>query len=87
MHRLIRFARLQQRLTQQELADRVGVVQPSVVGWESGRRASSEETVSKAARALGFENVEAFLCQIVPEWLKATGKGSNDGSTERRTTP
>lgn len=68
--RLIRFARLRAKLSQKELADRIGVVQPCVVAWESGRRATSEETLSKVAIALGHANVEAFICTMIPEWKK-----------------
>lgn len=68
--RLIKFARTRAGLSQRELASRCAVVQPSVVAWESGKRATSEETLSKVAHALGHESVERFLCAEIPEWTR-----------------
>lgn len=72
--RLIRFARTGAGLSQRELAAACNVVQPSVVAWESGRRAISEETLVKVAAALGHPDVERFLCSIVRAWLRARGR-------------
>lgn len=66
------------KLSQRALADRCSVSQPSVVGWESGERAVSEETLAKVGRALGHKTVEQFICYIVPIWKR---EGAN---VERR---
>lgn len=81
--RLIRFARTRAGLSQRELAEKCDVVQPSVVAWESGRRATSEETLIKVAHALGHHDVESFLIAAVPEWARASQAGALE---ERRTT-
>ncbi len=70
LSRLLKFARLRAKLTQREIAEKIGIAQPSVVGWENGERAVSEETVAKVARALGHTDVEEFLCIEIVEWQK-----------------
>lgn len=67
--RLIRFARLRAGWTQRDLATACGVVQPAVVAWESGRRATSEETLVKIAGAMGHPDVERFICTEVAHWI------------------
>ena len=69
--RLIRFARGRAGLSQRDVASRCDVVQPSVVAWESGRRAINEESLSKVAAALGYPDVEAFLDTELAEWTRA----------------
>ncbi len=80
--RLIRFARTRAGLTQRELARRCDVVQPSVVAWESGRRATSEESLTKVAHALGHADVERFMVSEIPQWMKR-----DPTTTDRRPTP
>lgn len=49
----IREVRNEKRLTQQQLADRVGVYRETIAAWESGKQTPSIEAVDKAADALG----------------------------------
>lgn len=51
---LIKRSRLRAGLTQAELADRMGTVQPVIARWERGTRSPSFETFIKAIRACGF---------------------------------
>lgn len=85
--RLLRFARLRAGLTQRELASRCDVGQPSVVAWESGRRATIEDTLAKVAGALGHANVESFLCAEIPAWTeaRAMARGNATEGAERST--
>jgi transcriptional regulator with XRE-family HTH domain len=52
---LIAEARKRGRLTQAELARRLGTHQPVVARWETGRTKPDFVTVQKAIRAAGFE--------------------------------
>lgn len=51
---MIKRSRLRAGLTQAELADRMGTVQPVIARWERGTRSPSFETVIKAISACGF---------------------------------
>src|SRR6188768_1554383 len=48
-------ARTAKKWTQQELADQVGVAQPTVQRWEAGKRAPEAEVVPLLAEVLGVE--------------------------------
>lgn len=52
---LIREARRRAALTQRELAERAGTVQPVVARWESGRTAVSFDDVRRLTRLCGFD--------------------------------
>jgi transcriptional regulator with XRE-family HTH domain len=52
---LIREARRRAALTQRELAERAGTVQPVVARWESGRTAVSLDDVCRLVRLCGFD--------------------------------
>jgi len=52
---LIREARLRARMTQAELADRLGTHQSVVARWESGRTHPDFDTVVRAVRSAGFD--------------------------------
>lgn len=69
--RLIKFARTRAGLSQRDLAAACAVGQPSVVAWESGRRATIETTLVKVATALGHPSVERFLSAELIEWARA----------------
>lgn len=52
---LILSARLKAGLTQRELADRLGVSQPTVAAYESGRRQPTLPTLMRWLTAAGFD--------------------------------
>ncbi|WP_185976253.1 helix-turn-helix transcriptional regulator [Mycolicibacterium sp. 018/SC-01/001] len=52
---LVREARKRAALTQRELAERAGTVQPVVARWESGRTAISLDDVRRVVRLCGFD--------------------------------
>jgi transcriptional regulator with XRE-family HTH domain len=52
---LVREARRRAALTQRELAERAGTVQPVVARWESGRTAISFDDVRRLVRLCGFD--------------------------------
>ncbi|MEW5811473.1 MAG: helix-turn-helix transcriptional regulator [Actinomycetota bacterium] len=52
---LIREARLRAGLTQAELADRAGMVQPAIARWEAGRTAISVDDVVRLVRLCGLD--------------------------------
>jgi hypothetical protein len=52
---LIREARRRAGLTQAELADRAGTVQPAIARWESGRTAVSLDDVVRVIRLCGLD--------------------------------
>ena len=52
---LILSARLKAGLTQQELADRLSVSQPTVAAYESGRRQPTVPTLMRWLKAAGFD--------------------------------
>lgn len=47
-------ARVNAKLTQKELADKVGVSESTIVAWESGRRCPNVRMLGKIERALGI---------------------------------
>jgi len=52
---LVREARKRAALTQRQLAERAGTVQPVVARWESGRTAISLDDVRRLIRLCGFD--------------------------------
>jgi transcriptional regulator with XRE-family HTH domain len=56
----IRTARLQRSLTQEQLADQVGVSRSAVAQWETGRTGQVTGNLSRIAGALGV-NVEYLM--------------------------
>jgi transcriptional regulator with XRE-family HTH domain len=52
---LVLSARLKAGLTQQQLADRLGVTQPVVAAYESGRRQPTVQTLMRILAAAGFD--------------------------------
>jgi uncharacterized protein len=52
---LILSARLKARLTQRQLAARLGVSQPVVAAYESGRRQPTVQTLMRIVSAAGFD--------------------------------
>ena len=52
---MIREARLRSKLTQQDLADRLGTSQSVIARWESGHRSPTVETLLRAVRACGLD--------------------------------
>jgi len=52
---LILSARLKAGLTQRQLADRLGVTQPVVAAYESGRRQPTVQTLMRILSAAGFD--------------------------------
>ncbi len=52
---LIRACRLEHEMTQEDLADAVGVHQPSVSAWELGRALPDFETMSVLANLFGID--------------------------------
>lgn len=64
--RALRRARIDAGLTQQALADRVGVARPRIARWEAGGRVPKVETAVRLARELGT-TVEAIWTPLTPE--------------------
>lgn len=54
-HSLLLDARLKQGLTQQQLADRLGVTQPAISAFEDGSTGIKIQTILSYASALGLE--------------------------------
>lgn len=54
-HALLLDARLEQGLTQQQLADRLGVTQPAISAFEDGSTGIKIQTILSYASALGLE--------------------------------
>lgn len=52
---VIKAARSAKELTQGQLAELVGVAQPTVQRWESGKRAPEHDTIPRLAEVLGIE--------------------------------
>jgi transcriptional regulator with XRE-family HTH domain len=68
--RVIRQIRESRGLSQSDLAEKCGVSQPAVAGWESGERPILETTLEKIAKALG-EPVEDLLARALRQLRKA----------------
>ncbi|MCR4297841.1 MAG: helix-turn-helix domain-containing protein [Gallionella sp.] len=64
MKERIKQARLERGWSQEELARRMSVTQPSVAEWESGRKAPHMKNLMRLAKLLG----------VAIEWL-STGRG------------
>lgn len=47
-------ARVNAKLTQKELADKVGVSESTIIAWESGRRYPNVRMLGKIEQALGM---------------------------------
>lgn len=52
---IIKEARQRARLSQQELAERLGTTQSVITRWETGRRSPTFETLVRAVRACGLK--------------------------------
>lgn len=52
-HEMLRYLRKKERITQNELAERCGILQPNIARFE--RDGGSLETAEKIANALGYE--------------------------------
>jgi transcriptional regulator with XRE-family HTH domain len=78
--RLIREARRRARITQAELAARLGTKQPVIARWETGGRSPSFDTVQNAIRACGFEMESRLTPRDIDQdgtikfWLRLTPK-------------
>lgn len=48
-------ARMRKGLTQQEIADKIGVTQPRISAWESGKVAIPPERAAQLAKILNVE--------------------------------
>ncbi|HEY7874390.1 MAG TPA: helix-turn-helix transcriptional regulator [Actinomycetota bacterium] len=59
---LIREARKRSRLTQRELAERLGTTQGVIARWETGRSSPTFERLHRAVKACGFD----LSVRIVP---------------------
>jgi len=64
---MLKTLRAREGLTQQELADRVGVTNSSVCLYEGGRRVPSRMTISKISKVLNLTNDEFVLVLNVAE--------------------
>ncbi|MEI3168859.1 MAG: helix-turn-helix transcriptional regulator [Lachnospiraceae bacterium] len=50
----IKHLRIESAMTQQELADAIGVSQNAIYNWENGKREPNLKTVEKIAKAFQF---------------------------------
>ncbi|MFF3014162.1 helix-turn-helix domain-containing protein [Streptomyces sp. NPDC057939] len=64
---LLRKVRRAADLTQGEVADRLGVTVPAVVGWESGKSLPDGEKLPALAQALGADLDELFPRSLPPD--------------------
>lgn len=62
--RTLRF--MQGEMTQQELADRVGVTRQTILAVENGKYTPSLELAFRIAQALGKPIQDVFSCQVTP---------------------
>lgn len=56
----IREYRLQQKMTQQQLAEKIGLQQKDVCSWENGKRIPTLLNIGKITRAFGITMEEFF---------------------------
>ena len=70
--RNLRFYRLRNNLSQQALADSIGVEAMSISNYENGKRQPSYETVNKIANALGVR-VGSLMANVVHNEVLVTG--------------
>jgi DNA-binding XRE family transcriptional regulator len=61
----LRTVRESQGLTQQELADEVGVTQPTVVRWEAGENEPKLSRARVLARVLGWDINDLFPAEYL----------------------
>lgn len=47
------------------VAEQAGISHPSLSGWVNGRRALSDETLARVARAVGFEVLHGYLLRKI----------------------
>lgn len=80
-HELIRFYRQKAGLTQQQLADKLGVSQQYIGNYESGKRQPKIQTLQKIADALG---VDVFS---LADWDTATKMIEDDINRETEPVP
>jgi len=57
----IKKARLHRRITQVQLAALLGVPQPRVAEWESGKHTPNAETIEQIEKALNVSFVVSFV--------------------------
>ena len=57
----IRELRMRKFLTQAELAEKVGVSESTIAGWEAGRKSPRLRNIRKLAEALRVEPIEISL--------------------------
>lgn len=55
LHRRIKSTRLNQKLSQAELAEKTGVSQPTVANWENGSHVPRKHALDRISLALGVE--------------------------------
>jgi transcriptional regulator with XRE-family HTH domain len=79
---LVRESRLRARLTQAELAQRVGTTQSAIARWERGHSRASLETVRRIAEACGFD-LSVRLTPVDPDLLAALDQNLAMTPTER----
>lgn len=77
----IRIARLREslQLTQQELADKVGVARPTIANWETGRKEPRGELAVRLARVLGVS--PAYLLGYTDDPTPEAGPGEAERVT------
>jgi transcriptional regulator with XRE-family HTH domain len=78
--RILREARTRARLSQAEVARRLGTSQPVVARWETGVRSPSYAHLTRALKACGFElepqlvSFDAGEDALLHEWLRLSPK-------------
>lgn len=76
---LIREARRRSGLTQAELAQRAGTVQPAIARWESGRTAVSLDDVIRLVRCCGLDVELSIVPRDDSDMAQATRLASLSG--------
>jgi len=80
--RYVKEVRRAQAMSQTELAELAGVEQPTVSGWETGRRGITSDAIDRVLDALDVEPERAFrrLAEIMRQLR--TSRGAPSASTE-----